>query len=240
MSLTEAENVFASVHEDAVNDFIRAFFGARPRHLRYGSPFFVPATTVSETTMARIAFPGTGGIEWSVRFTPPVVDLFDDDSGGAMPSQITLGPGQFTLRTRVTLCLLCGFIRRDDNEDRPNDDDRKDRGRKDRDDKPPEERDGKQPHEICTRLDVWALCHPVLRRVGGVDELSFRVDQVEIVDIKPSALESLIECLIEMLLAAVLSQMWLPLPALRAGAFELLLTRGPEVEDDQVKVYGNP
>ncbi len=32
--------------------------------------------------------------------------------------------------------------------------------------------------------------------------------------------------------------MELPLEALRAGAFSLTLVRGPEIEDDQVKVYG--
>ncbi len=31
MSLTETEEVFGGVHEDALNDLVRAFFGARPR-----------------------------------------------------------------------------------------------------------------------------------------------------------------------------------------------------------------
>ena len=32
MSLTQAENVFAGIHEDGINDFLRAFFTARPRY----------------------------------------------------------------------------------------------------------------------------------------------------------------------------------------------------------------
>ena len=54
MSLTEAETVFASIHEDAVNDMITAFCSARPHHLAYGSPAFTPVTTVAETSMAEI------------------------------------------------------------------------------------------------------------------------------------------------------------------------------------------
>ena len=45
MSLTEAERVFGGIHEDGINDLLKAFFNARPRHLKYGSPGFVGATT---------------------------------------------------------------------------------------------------------------------------------------------------------------------------------------------------
>jgi hypothetical protein len=39
-------------------------------------------------------------------------------------------------------------------------------------------------------------------------------------------------------LRAVLNNVQLPLRALRAGAFNLTIQRGPEVEDSQVKIYG--
>jgi hypothetical protein len=41
-----------------------------------------------------------------------------------------------------------------------------------------------------------------------------------------------------MVLQAVLLNVKLPFHALTAGAFALALLRGPEVEDDQVKIYG--
>src|SRR5262245_33460209 len=76
MSLTEAEEVFGGVHEDALNDVIKAFFGARPRYATYGSPAFVPATSVNATRMDPIPFPFVaGGIDWAVTFTTPTVDL---------------------------------------------------------------------------------------------------------------------------------------------------------------------
>lgn len=64
------------------------------------------------------------------------------------------------------------------------------------------------------------------------------VDAVEIVDVAPNELESVLECLILMVLRAVLNNVRLPLRALRAGAFNLTIQRGPEVEESQVKIYG--
>jgi hypothetical protein len=65
------------------------------------------------------------------------------------------------------------------------------------------------------------------------------VDAVEIVDIEPKPLEAVLECLMLQILRAVLAGVRLPLQTLRAGAFSLTLTRGPEVENDQLEVYGN-
>jgi hypothetical protein len=72
----------------------------------------------------------------------------------------------------------------------------------------------------------------------GEDAIAFAVDAVEIEDIKPDELESFLECLLFMILQAVLAGIRLPLKALRAGAFQLALTVGPLIEDDQVKVRG--
>jgi hypothetical protein len=76
--LTQTEAVFASIHETALNDLLKAFFTDRPRYLVYGSPSFVPATTVAETNMPAIAFPGIpGGIQWRLRLGIPTPSLFD-------------------------------------------------------------------------------------------------------------------------------------------------------------------
>ena len=73
---------------------------------------------------------------------------------------------------------------------------------------------------------------------NGEDAIAFAVDQVEIVDIKPTDLESFLECLLFMILQAVLAEIRLPLRALRAGAFQLVPTVGPLIEDDQIKMRG--
>ena len=74
---------------------------------------------------------------------------------------------------------------------------------------------------------------------SGEDSIAFAVDQVEIVDIKPDELESFLECLMFLILQAVLANVRLPLRALRAGAFQLALTVGPLIEDDSVKARGS-
>lgn len=227
MSLTQSERVFASVHESALNDLLRAFFTARPRYLRYGSPAFVPATNVTATQMAAIAFPGLpGGIDWAVRFGLPRIDLFKQTE--ALPPQLTLPAGGFALRTDVELCVNC--VRRKDDRN-PNGHDKDPNNDKD----PP-----RGLGEVtCTKLQVFATGHMDSWNDGfGNGEIRFRVDAVELVDITPDSLEAVLECLIRMLLDAALSQVHLPLQALRAGAFHLAVTQGPLIDDDRVQARG--
>jgi hypothetical protein len=236
MSLTQAEAVFASIHEDALNDILTAFCTDRPRYLVYGSPSFVPVTTVAETSMAAIPFPGIpGGIQWRVRFSIPKVDLFKQSA--PLPTELALGPGQFSAQLDVQLCLDCGRLKidpqppggwhgwKDRVDRRPNDDRRVDR------------------HPLreltCCRLKVFAVGHiEQVMASTGEEAIALAVDAVEIVDVTPNEVEALLECLLFMILQAVLAEIRLPLKALRAGAFGLVLTQGPLIEDDQVKVRG--
>lgn len=224
MSQTLAESVFASIHESALNDMLRAFFMARPRYLRYGSPAFVPATNFAATQTAAIAFPGIpGGIDWSVRFGLPRIDLHPQTA--QLPPQLGLPPGGFALHTDVELCLSC-VKRRDD----------RGTGKPGRDDKP----SNSLGEVICTKLEVFALGHlDSWHDASGNGEVRLRVDAVELVDITPDSLESLLECLIRMLLDAALAQVYLPLQALRAGAFQLAIAQGPLIEGDHVLARGN-
>ncbi len=232
MSLTEAQAVFASVHETALNDFLVAFFTDRPRYLVYGSPSFVPTTTVAETTMAAIAFPGVpGGIQWRVRLGIPQVDLFKQTM--SLPPELSLNPGQFGARLDVELCLDCRRLKIDPRPPR---------------DKPKEPKDDHQPKDdrhplsevTCCKLQVFAVGHlEHVVAVTGEDGIALAVDAVEIVDIKPDELESVLECLLFMILQAVLAEVRLPLRALRAGAFQLIPVVGPLIEDDQIKMRGN-
>lgn len=236
MSLTEASAVYASIHENGLNDALTAFCTDRPRYLVYGSPSFVPATTVAETAMAAIPFPGVpGGIQWRVRLTIPRIDLFKQTT--PLPPELSLGPGQFSLRVGVELCLDCAQIRVDPKPPRD-----KPRAPNDHDKPSDPPRDDRHPlREVtCCRLDVYAvgrIVH-VLSSMGG-DAVGFRVDAVEIVDIKPDGVEAVLECLLFMILQAVLAEIRLPLDALRAKAFQLVVTEGPLIEDDQIKARGD-
>jgi hypothetical protein len=232
MSLTESEAVFASIHETALNDLLTAFFTDRPRYGVYGSPSFVPSTTVSETSMAAIPFPGVpGGIQWRVRLGIPKVDLFKQTL--PLPPELSLNPGQFSARLDVELCLDCRRLKIDPRPPRGGPNDRKN----DR-----EPRDTRHPLEevTCCKLKVFAVGHiEHVMAVTGEDAIALAVDAVEIVDIKPDELESVLECLLFMILQAVLAEVRLPLRALRAGAFQLIPVVGPLIEDDRIKMRGN-
>jgi hypothetical protein len=232
MSLTETEAVFASIHEDALNDLLTAFSTDRPRYLVYGSPSFVPTTTVAETSMAAIAFPGVpGGIQWRIRLTTPHIDLFKQTS--ALPPELTLSPGMFSASLGVELCLECRRIRIDPRPPRSKPGER-----------PPDNPQPDERHPLgeltCCRLEVFAVGHiEHVLTSAGEDAIALAVDAVEIVDIAPTEVESLLECLLFMILQAVLAEIRLPLRALRVGAFHLALTQGPLIEDDQIKVRGS-
>ncbi|WP_322778462.1 hypothetical protein [Frankia sp. Cas4] len=216
MSLTEAENVFAGVHEAGLNDLLTAVFTTRPRLLNYRtSPAVanVPSAASSWTAVPPIAFPGTAGIHYAVRFGIPVVDIHPDTTG--MPHPLVLGVGQVSVRTTVELILLCQRGRKDDPDQRP------------------------IGTPIATRLEAVALGRMVPVAVTpGTGSVVIDVQQVELVDITPDDLESVLECLVLTLLRAVFGSVSLPFSALRVGAFSLTLLRGPEAEDDQLKLYG--
>ena len=232
MSLTETEEVFASIHENALNDVLTAFCTNRPRYLVYGSPSFVPVTTVAETSMSSIPFPGVpGGIDWRVRLTIPRVDLFHQSA--PLPPELTMTPGTFSARLGVELCIDCRRLRIDPRPPRPKHDEERPR----KPEKPEPRHALSEP--TCFRLKVFAVGHleHVLASTGE-DAVALAVDAVEIVDIAPDELESFLECLVSMILQAVLATIRLPLRALRVGAFQLALTQGPLIEDDQIKARG--
>jgi hypothetical protein len=174
--------------------------------------------------MGAIPFPGTGGIDWRVTFDIPVIDLFKQTR--PLPPQLALGPGQFSLQTTVELCLDC-LARKDDHQD-PAGGDHGQGG------------PGRATHVVCARLGVFGIGHlDSWHNANGDGGVRLRVDAVELVDVTPDALETVLECLIKMVLDAALSQVELPITALRAGAFHLVVVRGPEIDDDRIKVAGN-
>lgn len=234
MSLTEAERVFGGITETGINDLLSAFFTARPRHLNYGSPGFVPSTTAAATQIPAIPFPGApGGIDWAVQLAVPHVDLHPQTD--SLPPELTLGAGQLSVVTSMRLCVACETRRPqkpDRDQERPQKGDDRPADDRPSDDRPPGKAKG-----TCFELKVFGVGH--MERRFSPDSVIVAVDAVEIVDIKPVELEAVLECLILQILRAVLADVELPLETLRAGAFSLTLTRGPEVENDQLEVYGN-
>jgi hypothetical protein len=222
MSLTETEELHVGLNESGANDLFTAVFKARPRLLNYRSSPLVPgppASAAEWTAMSPIPFPNLpGGIGWGVQFDIPVIDFHPDSSGG-LPPPLVLGVGRFSLRTTVTLTLLCATRRGEHDPDNPK----------------------AAVVPLRVRLGLFAIGHANAVYFGtpGSGEVTFDVDAVEIVDIAPPELETLLECLIRMLLDAVMSTVRLPFSAVSAGAFALALVRGPEVEDDELKLYGN-
>ncbi len=214
MSLTEADQVFAGVHERALNDLLTAVCRSRPRYLKYGSPAFVPATSVDATAMPAIDFPGLpGGIQWLVRLTIPRVDCYEQSS--PLPTELQLAPGQFSIKLGVELCVDCGQKAQ-----------------------PITHVDPAVP--TCCALEVAGVGHPVATTTSdGQAAVALAVDAIEIADIAPDALETVLECIILRVVQAAVAQMRLPVRALRAGAFQLALTYGPVIEDNQIKVRGN-
>jgi hypothetical protein len=218
VSFTQANHVFASVDEAALNVLLHAVCTARPHYLNYGSALFVPVSTVSATNMDPIPFPGVpGGIQYQVEFAIPSIDLFPPD---AAPSPLPPGPNQFTVKTTVTLTLGC-LTWQITGGNRP---------------VPPQV----SVNPVQFALDVWARGAIVSQYFGpGTGFIVFRVDDVRMPDIRPAGLETVLDCLVRMMLQAALANLQLPLNVVSMGAFQLILQRGPVIDADQVEVWGD-
>ena len=94
---------------------------------------------------------------------------------------------------------------------------------------------------LSARLTVWAVGRLLVRFFGapGSGDIGFEVSDIRIPEIQPKSFEQVIECLIRMMLRVALENVHIPLNALSAGFFELILQQGPEISDDQVKVWGD-
>jgi hypothetical protein len=202
MSLTQAQTIFAGVHETGINDLFLAFFGARPRHLRYGTPLFVPATTVMATSVAPVNVFGMN-IQFQVACSPiPTVDIVP---GGAGSTALPPGTNEFTIRTNLNFTVVINNA-------------------------PP----------ITGSLQVLGLCGPFIAvSTPGTGQIGITLKRVEIVDITPNWVESVVEGVVLGILQTVLATVRFPFNTITAGAFGLILLVGPTAETNQIKVRGN-
>lgn len=214
MSLTGAYHAFASVDQQGTNRALHAFFAARPHLLHYGSTPFVTASSTTVTQVPPIAFPGTaGGIPYAIDLAVPVVDLFPPD--GALPPPLALAADQLSIATRVTITLGCttGTVNSD--------------------------KRGKVT-PVKTTLDVIAIAEPVSRYYSpGVGDVGFHVDQVLLPAVEPESLRAVLDCLLEMIINALLASVRLPFDIIDAKFVKLALEAGPTIDHDQIEIWGD-
>jgi hypothetical protein len=215
MSLTKTFGVFGAVDETGLNKALMTVFTVRPHYLHYASPPFAASSTVQVTAMSAIPFPLVpGGIPWAVDFTIPTVDLFP--ANGALPPPLVLNANQLLVSTKARITIGC-IRSRGPQDDRHN-----------------------AVTPLATTFDVVAVGHPVSRFFSpGVGDITFVVDDIVIGNVAPPSLADMLDCLIRMLLNAALSQVNLPFDVIGGGFFKLALEAGPEIADNQIKIWGD-
>lgn len=222
MSLTQTNHVFAGVNETGINTFFKAFLTARPHYINYGTSAFVPTTTAAATNVPAISFPGIpgGGIQYLVQFDIPVVDCFPPNGASPLPP----GPDELNFHVDAKVTVLCmTWNLRDTNDGRPS----------------------VKSTPISTTISVWAKGKANSRFFGaGNGDVGFDLEEVKIpalacVKGKPDTFEAIVECIIRMVLQAFLDQLRLPFQAITIDFFSLTLQRGPNIDDNQVEVWGD-
>ncbi len=214
MSLTGAHHAFASVSEDGVNKIVHAFFSARPRYLHYGTTPFVASTTISETNVSTIGFPGIpGGISYMIELSIPQIDLYPPD--GPLPPPLVLAANQLSIKTDARITLGCW-----------------------RGEATSDKRGTLTP--VSTDLEVWATGHPVSQTFSpGVGDVYFQIDEVKVVNVTPESLDAVLDCLLRMILNGVLSSLQLPFKVISVDFFKLILEEGPLVTANQIEIRGD-
>jgi len=208
LSHTLTFHAFAGLDEEGANDFLTAFFTARPHYLHYGTPPFVTSTGVNQTQVSPLFAPPLLPVPlpFEVQLSIPKLDFAP--ATNPLPPQLVLNSGQFALTTTVELHMLCS---RDQHGV-----------------------DGSGGIPIGAKLDLWAVGH-ILNQGNAV---GFAVDQVEIVDVKPDGLESMLECILLQVLRGIAAQVSIPIPALSAGFITPIVQQGPQIDPDELDIWG--
>ena len=209
MSLTGTSGLFSAVHEDGLNDFIQAYFGSRPRYLRIGSSPFVNSTTVSGTHVDAIDIGGGSG--GGVHFLIELEMPVLDLHPDTKGFALPPGPNQFSLEIKARLTIICRKKRQRQSEKEPS------------------------SENLSTDLAVCAQGH--IERSGS--RLNFVIDNVEIKDIHPDSLESIIECILRMVLNEALEDLRLPYQSIFIKIGTIVPVGSPSISDDQLKASAN-
>ena len=98
MSFTQAYHVFGGFSERGFGSVLKALHIARPRYFHYATPGIAPHDTVVVTQIPV----GPFGLEYSLEFDLPTIDITPADAGDVLPP----GKNQFTLITAVNVTVV--------------------------------------------------------------------------------------------------------------------------------------
>jgi hypothetical protein len=211
MALTAGHAAYAALHEDGINKFIRNVFLVRPHYFHYATSMFGGGAT-NISLLNPLEVPGIGNVmQYSIDISQPVIDFVPQNAGSMLPAPLTLGPNQFSLNAEVRICIACGLF---------------------------DKREQWAPKRLCTTLKVWAVGHPTVQPLSATDKLiGLQIDQIVVKNI--CDLEQIVECIAELMVNALLERLQQKVSELVLGAFGLILAAGPEISDDQLKVWGD-
>ena len=102
MALTNGHHVFAGLHEDAFNKFIKAYRTARPKYFYYACPpLGAGSPGVDFWVIPPLPVPGTNaGMPISVRILDALLDFRPAQAGLHLPAPLVLGPNQFAFTVK--------------------------------------------------------------------------------------------------------------------------------------------
>jgi hypothetical protein len=214
MALTAGHAAYAALHEDGINKFIRNVFLVRPHYFHYATSMF-GGGAINVSLLSPLEVPGIGNvIQYSIEISQPVIDFVPQDAGSTLPAPLVLGPNQFSLTAEVRICIGCGQFDKKGN------------------------REYRDPKRLCTVLEVWAVGHPTVQPLSMTDKLiGLQIDEIVVKNI--CDLEQIVECITELMVNALLERLQQKVSELVLGAFGLMLAAGPEISDDQLKVWGD-
>lgn len=211
MALTAGHAAYAALHEDGINKFIRNVYVVRPHYFRYATSIFGGGTT-NISLLNPLEVPGLGNvIQYSIDISQPVIDFVPQDASSTLPAPLTLGSNQFSLTAEIRICIACGLR---------------------------DQREKWAPERICAYLNLWAVGHPTVQPISATDKLiGLQIDQIVVKNI--CDLEQIVECMAKDMVNALLARLQQKVSELVLGAFGLILAAGPEISDDQLKVWGD-
>lgn len=211
MALTAGHAAYAALHEDGINKFIRNVYLVRPHYFHYATSVFGGGST-NISLLNPLEVPGLGNvIQYSIDISRPTIDFVPQDAGSTLPAPLTLGSNQFSLTAEIRICIACGLR---------------------------DQREKWAPERICAYLNVWAVGHPTVQPLSPTDKLvGLQIDQIVVKNV--GDLEAIVECMAKDMVNALLERLQQKVSELVLGAFGLILGAGPEISDDQLKVWGD-
>ncbi len=277
MALTDDCDIYAAVDEEAANRIVQHVMRQRPSLFNYASSYIAahpklacaPVQRTSDVDLYHnplfqveppLPLVGVDAPPVALNYCAQLVDAEIDFSPGnrfQLPGELNppLAAQRLALQLRICAGLDCPVPELIDGIQPGSPDEQasqsgSDRGKSAQPPPPPFVPPTRQL--LCFCLDVFAIGHLEIDDLFGEPHLVIHIDAVDIVDIKPDALESTLNCYIrsvaelilrEKLTFPVLGTFLLNLPFLKLPKVTVSLApnppvaNNPAVEDNQVKVF---